>query len=158
MTRFYPRLYVHSLYNAGLSFALLFLLRRICSELCIFDQFHTMLSAAQHIVPLHACNFARQPCTEALPGSPIPNTAQNTALLSNFTMLSAYCMQPCPVALPASLARKPYPPALPASLAEKLFYGRRPACMQYIAYFYSAGSLVQAFPAIKDIAILSLVY
>jgi hypothetical protein len=107
MTRFYPRLYVHSLYNAGLSFALLFLLlllRRICSELCIFDQFHTMLSAAQHIVPLHACNFARQPCTEALPGSPIPNTAQNTALLSNFTMLSAY-RSILHAALPASLAR-----------------------------------------------------
>jgi hypothetical protein len=60
--------------------------------------------------------LARQTCPAALPGSQIPNTAQNTALLSNFTMLSAYCtiactlaMQPCPAALPGSLAQKPCP-------------------------------------------------
>jgi hypothetical protein len=88
----------------------------------------------------------------------LSNTAQNTALLSNFTMFLAYCtiactlaMQPCPAALPGSLARQPCPTALPGSLAWqpgpaawpgsiarqpcrkvcKLFYGRRPACMQY---------------------------
>jgi hypothetical protein len=49
---------------------------------------------------------------------------QNTAFLSNFTMLSAYytiactlAMQPCPAALPVSLARQPCPVALPGSLA-----------------------------------------
>jgi hypothetical protein len=53
----------------------------------------------------------------------LSNTAQNTALLSNFTMLLAYCtiacslaMQPCPAALPGSLARQPCPPALQKSL------------------------------------------
>jgi hypothetical protein len=64
--------------------------------------------------------------------------------------------QPCPAALPGSLARQTCPADLPGSLAYqpcrkvcKLFYGRRPhACS--IAYFYSAGSLVQAFLAIKD--------
>jgi hypothetical protein len=63
-------------------------------------------------------------------------------------------MHPCNEALPASLARQS------CRKVCKLFYGRRPACMHAcsIAYFYSAGSLVQAFPAIKDIAILSLVY
>jgi hypothetical protein len=48
---------------------------------------------------------------------------QNTALLSNFTMLSAYCTiarQPCPAALPGSLARQPCPAALPGSLARQL--------------------------------------
>jgi hypothetical protein len=46
--------------------------------------------------------------------------------------------QPCPVALPASLAR-------PGSLARqpyrkvcKIFYGRRPACMQYCQQFSSS--------------------
>jgi hypothetical protein len=92
-----------------------------------FRPIFTMLSAAQHIVPLHACNLARQPCSADLPGG---------------------------------LARQPCPPAMPASFAEKFVIcftaiGRH-ACS--IAYFYSAGSLVQAFPAIKDIAILSLVY
>jgi hypothetical protein len=73
-------------------------------------------------------------------------------------------MQHCPAALPGSLARQPCPAALPGSLAEKFAscftaVGRH-ACMHAcsIAYFYLAGSLVQAFPAIKDIAILSLVY
>jgi hypothetical protein len=70
-------------YNAGLSFALLlffflFLLRRICSEYSIFDQFH-------HSSSKYCFCFA---------------------FLSNFTMLSAYCTiefslarQPCPAAL-----------------------------------------------------------
>jgi hypothetical protein len=82
----------------------------------------------------------------------LSNTAQNTALLSNFTMRLAYCtiactlaMQPCPSALPGSLARKPCPAALPGpaalpvSLARqpcrkvcKLFYRRRPACMHAV--------------------------
>jgi hypothetical protein len=47
---------------------------------------------------------------------------QNTALLPNFTMLSAYCSlarQPCPAALPGSLARQPCPAALPGSLARQ---------------------------------------
>jgi hypothetical protein len=51
---------------------------------------------------------------------------QNTALLSNFTMLSAYCTiacssarQPCPAALPGSPARQPCPAALPGSLARQ---------------------------------------
>jgi hypothetical protein len=61
----------------------------------------------------------------------------------------AFAWQPCPVSLPASLARQPCPAALQKSLQ---------AVLCSIAYFYSAGSLVQAFPAIKDIAILSLVY
>jgi hypothetical protein len=49
----------------------------------------------------------------------LSNTAQNTALLSNFTMLLAYCtiaMHPCPAALPGNLARQPCPPALQKSL------------------------------------------
>jgi hypothetical protein len=100
----------------------------------------------------------------------LSNTAQNTALLSNFTMLLAYCtiactlaMQPCLTALPDSLARQSCPAVLPGSLAEKFAscftaVGRH-ACMQYcILLLGRAGSLVQAFPAIKDIAILSLVY
>jgi hypothetical protein len=140
----------------------------------------------QHIAPLPG-SLARQPCLAALPGSQIPNTAQNTALLSTFTMLSAYCTiacslamqpcpaalpgsftrqpcrepcrEPCPVALPTSLARQPCPPALPGSLARQpcpaalqkslqaIFTAvGRHACS--IAYFYSVGSLVQAFPAI----------
>jgi hypothetical protein len=54
--------------------------------------------------------------------------AQNTALLSNFTMLSAYCsiactlamhMQPCHAALPGNLARQPCPEALPGRLARQ---------------------------------------
>jgi hypothetical protein len=52
--------------------------------------------------------------------------AQNTALLSNFTMLSAYCTiaftyarLPCPTALPDRLARPPCPAALPGSLARQ---------------------------------------
>jgi hypothetical protein len=52
---------------------------------------------------------------------------QNTALLSNFTMLSAYytnactlAMQPCPSALPGSLAQQPCSAALPGSLAWRL--------------------------------------
>jgi hypothetical protein len=56
---------------------------------------------------------------------------QNTALLSNFTMLSAFCTtacslarqpfprQPCPAALPGSLARQPCPAALPGSFARQ---------------------------------------
>jgi hypothetical protein len=70
------------------------------------------------------------------------NTAQNTAFLSNFTMLLAYCtiactlaMQPCPATLPGSLARQPCLAAFPGSLAEKFAscftaVGRH-ACMQY---------------------------
>jgi hypothetical protein len=56
----------------------------------------------------------------------VTDIAQNTALLSNFTMLSAYCTiactfarQPCPAALPGSLARQPCPAALPSSLARQ---------------------------------------
>jgi hypothetical protein len=58
---------------------------------------------------------------------------QNTALLSNFTMLSAYCTisctfapQPClatlpgPAAFPGSFARQPCSAALPGSFAEIL--------------------------------------
>jgi hypothetical protein len=61
---------------------------------------------------------------------------QNTALLSNFTMLSAYytiCIarQLGPAALPGSLARQPCPVALPGSLvrhaALHAFTGRRPS-------------------------------
>jgi hypothetical protein len=57
---------------------------------------------------------------------------QNTTLLSNFTMLSAYCIaplhsalpgsfsrQPCPAAFSGSLARQPCPAALPGSLARQ---------------------------------------
>jgi hypothetical protein len=51
---------------------------------------------------------------------------QNTAFLTNFTMLSADCtiaiilaQQPCPAALPGSLARQPCPAALPGSLAQQ---------------------------------------
>jgi hypothetical protein len=56
----------------------------------------------------------------------VTDIAQNTALLSNFTMLSAYCTiactfarQPCSAALPGSLARQPCPAALPGSLARQ---------------------------------------
>jgi hypothetical protein len=56
----------------------------------------------------------------------VTDIAQNTALLSNFTMLSAYCTiactfarQPCPAALPGSLARQPCPAALPGRLARQ---------------------------------------
>jgi hypothetical protein len=56
----------------------------------------------------------------------VTDIAQNTALLSNFTMLSAYCtiactlaMHPCPAALPGSLARQSCPAALPGSLARQ---------------------------------------
>jgi hypothetical protein len=165
--------FVHT-YNAGLCFALLlFFFFLGLLHYCPISQ------CFQHIAPLPG-SLARQPCLAALPGSQIPNTAQNTALLSTFTMLSAYCtiactlaMQPCPAALPGSLARQPcpaafhgslarqpYPAALTGSLAKKFgsyftAVGRH-ACS--IAYFYLAGSLVQAFPAIKDIAILSLAY
>jgi hypothetical protein len=57
---------------------------------------------------------------------PISTGLSNTALLSNFTMLLAYCtiactlaMQPCPAAFPGSLARQPCPSALPGSLARQ---------------------------------------
>jgi hypothetical protein len=108
-----------------------------CSKYCIFVQFRHAFSILHHCMHL---------CPAALPGS--------------------LARQPCPAALPVRLARQPCPAALPVSLDRqpcrkvcKLFYGRslgRHACS--IAYFYSAGSFVQAFPAIKDIAILSLVY
>jgi hypothetical protein len=55
----------------------------------------------------------------------LSNTAQNTALLSNFTMLLAYCtiaMHPCPAALPTSLAEK---------FASCFTAVGRHACMQY---------------------------
>jgi hypothetical protein len=75
----------------------------------------------------------------------------------------ARARQPCPAAMPGSLST--FQAALPAGLARqpcrkvrKLFYGRRPACMQYCILLLGPGSLVQAFPTIKDIAILSLVY
>jgi hypothetical protein len=53
--------------------------------------------------------------------------SQNTALLSNSTMLSAYCMiivcsmQLCPAALPGSFARKLCLAALPDSFARQLY-------------------------------------
>jgi hypothetical protein len=73
-------------YNAGLSFALLFLflfllVRTHYSEYCIFVQF-------QHI----ALNHCMHPCPAALPGS--------------------LARQLCPVALPGSLARHPCRAAL----------------------------------------------
>jgi hypothetical protein len=56
----------------------------------------------------------------------VTDIAQNTALLSNFTMLSAYCTiastfarQYCPAALPGSLARQPCPAALSCSLVRQ---------------------------------------
>jgi hypothetical protein len=60
----------------------------------------------------------------------VTDIAQNTALLSNYTMLSAYCTiactfagslarQPCPAALPGRLAQQPCPAALPGSLARQ---------------------------------------
>jgi hypothetical protein len=56
----------------------------------------------------------------------VTDIAQNTALLSNFTMLSAYCTvtcslarQPCQQALPGSLARQPCAAALPGNLARQ---------------------------------------
>jgi hypothetical protein len=51
-------------YNAGLSFALFFLfffLLYFLGQNTAFSTNFTMLSAAQHIVPLNACNLARQP-------------------------------------------------------------------------------------------------
>jgi hypothetical protein len=98
-----------------------------------------MLSAAQHIVPLHACNLARQPCPEAkyqiqlkiLQYCPISPCFQHIASL-HAPLPCSLARLPCPAALPGILARHPCPAALP--------------------------KLVQAFPAIKDIAILSLVY
>jgi hypothetical protein len=106
---------------------------------------------------------------------------QNTASLSNFTMLSAYCTlalpsslarQPCPAALPGSLARKPCPAASiawqPCRNITRLITGLRVASRSFVrqncklfygrrpsssvAYFYLP-ALVQVFPAI-----LSLVY
>jgi hypothetical protein len=78
-----------------------------CSSSCwdisqntAFSTNFTMLSAAQHIVPLHAFNLAGslalQPCPAALPGS--------------------LARQPCPAALPGSLAQQTCPAALPGSL------------------------------------------
>jgi hypothetical protein len=52
--------------------------------------------------------------------------------------------QPCPAALSGSLAWQPCPAALPGSLTEKFA-----SCLH---------ACIQAFTAIKDIAILSLVY
>jgi hypothetical protein len=90
--------------------------------------------------------------------------SQNTAILYNFTMLSAYCtipcslarqpcpaallgslsQQPCPAALPGSLARQPCPAALPGSLARQpcrsitsFISGTRPAELQ--AFFTAVG-------------------
>jgi hypothetical protein len=71
------------------------------SQNTAFSTNFTMLSAAQHIVPLHAFNlarpgsFARQPCPAALSGS--------------------LARQPCPAALPGSLAQQTCPAALPGS-------------------------------------------
>jgi hypothetical protein len=50
--------------------------------------------------------------------------SQNTAFSTNlpsFQLLSilCHCMQPCPAALPGSLARQPCPTALPDSLAQQ---------------------------------------
>jgi hypothetical protein len=73
------------------------------SQNTAFSTNFTMLSAAQHIVPLHVAfpgSLARQPCPAALPVS--------------------LARQPCPAALPGSLARQPCPAALPGSLTEIL--------------------------------------
>jgi hypothetical protein len=130
---------------------------RHCSKYCIIVQFHHAFSILHHCMhPCHAPlpgSIARQPCPAVLPGSlarqPCPAA-----------LPGSLARQPCPTALPGSIARQYCPAVLPGSLAEKFVscftaVGRH-ACS--IAYFYSAGSLVQAFPAIKDIAILSLVY
>jgi hypothetical protein len=112
--------------------------------------------------------LARQPCTR-LPGSLAHASFQ---ISPNRFRLAIWqyglAQQPCPVAFAwqpflaafsGSLVCQPCQAALPASLAEKFascFTAVGRPCS--IAYFNSAGSLVQAFPAIKDIAILSLVY
>jgi hypothetical protein len=56
----------------------------------------------------------------------VTDIAQNTALLSNFTMLSSYCTiactfarQPCPADLPGRLARQTCPADLPGRLARQ---------------------------------------
>jgi hypothetical protein len=83
---------------------------------------------------------------------------QNTALLFNFTMLSAYCTialhpchaplpgshsrqpfpaalrgshswQPCPAAIPGSLARQPFPAALPGNLVRLLCLAALPCSL-----------------------------
>jgi hypothetical protein len=99
-----------------------------------------MLSAAQHILPLHV----------SLPGGLCP---------------AAFARQPCPAALPGGLARQPCPIALQKYYNFKnrqnckLYYGRRPVCS--ITYFHrpKAGTLVSSFLSNRqDIAILSLVY
>jgi hypothetical protein len=86
-----------------------------------------MLSAAQHIVPLHACNLARQPCPAALPGS--------------------LARQPCPAALPGSLARQPCPAALPSSLAQQPCPAVRP-----ISTGFDARSLAPQSPHCNTVA------
>jgi hypothetical protein len=58
-----------------------------------------MLSAAQHIVPLHACNLARQPSTADLHGS--------------------LARQTCPADLPGRLAKQTCPADLPGRLAQQ---------------------------------------
>jgi hypothetical protein len=106
-----------------------------------FSNNFTMLSAAQHIVPLHHVT---------LPGS--------------------LARQPCPADLPGRLARQPCPEAKYQIQLKILHYCQILPCLQHIGYCTIACTLamqpcpaalpklVQAFPAIKDIAILSLVY
>jgi hypothetical protein len=91
-----------------------------CSSCCgefaqnsAFSTNFTMLSAAQHIVALHACKLARKPCPAALPGS--------------------LARQPCPAALPGSLAWQPCPAVLLGSLARQ-FDQFRPDLMRALAH------------------------
>jgi hypothetical protein len=120
--RFLPALV--RMYNAGLYFALLFLLflflflflRTHYSEYSIIVQFHHAFSILHHYMhPCHAAlpgSLARKPCPVALPGSlarqPCPAALPGSLV-----------QQPCPAALPGSLARKPCPAALPCSLARQ---------------------------------------
>jgi hypothetical protein len=81
----------------------------------------------------------------------LADTYTNTALLSNFTMLSAYCTiasgslarQPCPAALPGSLARQPCPAALPGSLARQPC----PAALQKYYKFNNSSRIASLFTA-----------
>jgi hypothetical protein len=91
-------------YNAGLSFALLFLFLFLLVQ-TLLRILHFCSISAYCIAPLHAPaalpgSIARQHCPAALPGS--------------------IARQPCPAALPGSLARQPCPASLQGSLAEIL--------------------------------------
>jgi hypothetical protein len=78
---------------------------------------------------------------------------QNTALLSNFTMLSAYCTiarQPCPAALPGSFARQPCLEAKYQIQLKILHYCLHSPCFQHIAPLHAplpCSLARQPFPA-----------